>query len=131
MDRVAAGLATLGGCVVQSGMDDHACPRGHGWRHEARADHSQLPAPPVEATAARLLAAGDLAAAEQAYRAALSMCGEGGEQSRVLRHALAIILAASGRQDQAGTLYGPVHAARDAERLDRLDRIRRRLRRTG
>ena len=85
MERVCAGLAALGGCVVRPSMHDHACPREHRWRRAS---------PPPDAAAPALFSADHLAAAERDYRSAWSDLvakqGGTGSQTRVLAHALAI-----------------------------------------
>jgi hypothetical protein len=83
-----AGLAVLGGCVVRPEQPDYACPRHHGWRRGTM---------PAGATPS------DLAAAERHYRAALAEADPG--ERGPLRHALAIVLAAAGRPDEARAAY--------------------------
>jgi hypothetical protein len=118
MERVHAGLAVLGGCVVQPDMDDSACPQQHRWRRTS---------PSVAELSAR-----DLAAAEHEYRSAwtdlVAKQGETGPHARVLAHALAIILAASGRQSEALTLYESTRLVGPAERLDALEDLYRHVR---
>lgn len=118
MERVSAGLAVLGGCLVRPGMDDHACPREHRWRHEDRSE--------------ALLSTEDLGAAERDLRsewtALVVQEGETDSEARVLAHALTIVLAASGRLSEARAVYEPVRAARRREQWAALDEIYRRAR---
>ena len=122
MERVCAGLAVLGGCVVRPGMDDCACPREHRWRRASPRPDAGSP----------VFSADDLAAAERDYRSAWSDLvakhGVTGSQTRVLAHALAIILAASGRLSEARAVYEPARLAHLGERLDALEEFYRRVR---
>jgi hypothetical protein len=123
MERACAGLAALGGCVVRPGMDDCACPREHRWRRAS---------PRPDAAAPALFSADDLAAVERDYRSAWSDLvakqGETGSQARVLAHALAIILAASGRLSEARAVYESTRLVHPGERLDALEELHRRVR---
>jgi hypothetical protein len=123
MERVHAGLAALGGCVVRPGMDDSACPRQHRWRRASPQPNAATPA---------LLCADGLAAAERDYRSAWSDLvvkhGETGSQARVLAHALAIIVAASGRPSEARDLYASTRLVHPGGRLDALEELHRRVR---
>ena len=124
MERVYAGLAVLGGCVVRPGMDDCACPREHRWRRTSLRQDAAAPA---------RFCADDLAAAERDYRSAWSDLvakqGETGSQTRVLAHALAIILTASGRLSEARAVYESTRLVHLGERLDALEELHRRVRR--
>jgi len=110
--RVAAGLAVLGGCVVRPDMAESACPQQHRWRRATR-PAGRLPP--------------DLLSAERMYRAALFDCvaehGEDCPQARVLRHALAIVMAAGGRADEAKAEYEAAMAVQPGERLDRIEEM--------
>jgi hypothetical protein len=108
----AAGLCVLGGCVVQPGMADFACPRHHRWRRgTSRRDGPESP----EFAASRSYVSGDLAGAERAYRELLDAStrerGERDGDTRALRHGLAIVLAAAGRADEAAATYAPLRAS--------------------
>jgi hypothetical protein len=124
MQRVRAGLAALGGCVVRPGMHDFACPREHRWRRGS---------PRPDAAAPVLLLADDLAAAEHDYRSAWSQLvaeqGGTGPQARVLAHALAIVLAASGRLSEARAVYESTRLVHPDARLDAIEERYRRVRR--
>jgi hypothetical protein len=118
--KVAAGLAVLGGCVVRPDMADSACPQRHRWQRATRP--AGRPSP-------------DLSSAERAYRAALSDSvaehGEDGPHSRVLRHALAIVMAADGRPEEARAEYEAAMGVQPGERLDRIEEAYRLVRRAA
>jgi hypothetical protein len=112
MAEVAAGRLALGGCVIGpdgSRRAQYACPRGHVWSGAGRVPDGQVSA---TASASRMHAAGDLAGAERGYRQALQASterhGEGDSETRALRHALAIVLFAAGRPDEAAAVYAPL-----------------------
>jgi hypothetical protein len=123
LERVHAGLAVLGGCVVQPDMDDSACPQQHRWRRTT---------PRPDAAAPAVLSAQDLADAERDFRSAWSdlveQQGETGPNTRVLAHALAIIVAASGRPGEARALYESTRRVGPAEPPDALEERHRNLR---
>lgn len=105
MLSVSAGLAVLGGCVVEPNQPEHSCPRHHQW-----SGPGALPA--GADAAARRYAAGDLDGAAAAYADAVAASvetrGERDHETRVLRHALTLVLSAAGRDEEADAAYAPV-----------------------
>jgi hypothetical protein len=127
MAEVSAGRSVLGGCVIGPNMDDFTCPRHHRWR-----DDGQPPSGPEspETAASRLYAAGDLAGAEQAYRALLAASieqrGERDRETRALRHALSTVLFVAGRAEESDAVYAPLRAMELEDLRARIeDRYRR------
>jgi hypothetical protein len=110
-------------------MDDVACPRRHRWRD---GDRAPTGLEPLEAVASGMYAAGDLAGAARAYRAALEVAaqrrGDRDPDTRALRHALTIVLAAAGHAEEADAVYAPLRAIQHEEMLARLQELSRRPR---
>jgi hypothetical protein len=121
-DARDAGLAVFGGCVVQPGMADYACPRRHGWRGDGGLPDGADPA-------ARLYAAGDLDGAAAAYAEAVAASvearGERDQETQVLRHALTLVLTAAGRTEEASAAFAPVRAQNRERTIAKIERYAR------
>jgi hypothetical protein len=129
MAEVAAGRLVLGGCVVGPGLDEFACPGQHRWRGRGR-----VPETSEWGEASRRYAAGDLAGAEDEFRAALAasarLRGERDHRTLMLRHALTIVLSAAGRAEEADAVHEPLRAVQRQSLLARIDALTR-WRRSG
>jgi hypothetical protein len=123
MAKVSSGLAVLGGCAVEPGQPDYSCPRGHQWSGGGRL-------PEGADGAARMYAAGDLDGAAGAYAEAVAASvqarGERDRETRVLRHALTLVLSAAGRDEEAAAAYAPARAIEYEETKARIEERYRR-----
>jgi hypothetical protein len=124
-----AGRVSLGGCVVTLDDPDTGCPRGHQWRGsltrpprprgpKTRAQRRSMAG--REETASEAFASGRYDDAAGVYRTLVAMAaeehGDDHRETRVFRHALALVLDAAGRTEDAEAAYAPIRRRRDEER---------------